>query len=93
MDRVGNFALALAGRTRNVHAAPLGLAGRNNLVLKPIFTMALVMRGKVSPTAFLPANDRRRLDAALAHDECPGASSIDLEHSLERQHQHAQRLT
>jgi hypothetical protein len=43
MLRVGNFALALAGRTRNVHAASFGLAGRDNFVLKPIFTVALVM--------------------------------------------------
>jgi len=36
MLRVGSFALAVAGRTRNVHAAPLGLAGRESFALKRI---------------------------------------------------------
>src|SRR3546814_5503814 len=43
MLRVGSFALALAGRTRNAHAAPFGLAGRSSFVLKRIFFGAFAM--------------------------------------------------
>jgi hypothetical protein len=34
MLRVGSFALAPAGSTRKVHAAPFGLSGRSSFALK-----------------------------------------------------------
>lgn len=37
MLRVGSFALAFLGRTRNVQEAPFGTAGRKSLALKLIF--------------------------------------------------------
>src|SRR5690606_26280575 len=49
MLRVGSFALALAGRTRNVHAAPFGLAGRSSFALKPIFFVVFAMAAKLPP--------------------------------------------
>ena len=46
MLRVGNFALAAVGRTRKLHVAPFGLAGRSSGALKVIFAVVLAMAGR-----------------------------------------------
>jgi hypothetical protein len=43
MPRVGSFALALLGRTRKLHEAFLGVAGRKSFALKRTVGMVVVV--------------------------------------------------
>ena len=45
-QRVGNFALAAAGRTRKVQVAAFGCAGRSSLALKRTVEASLLIAGR-----------------------------------------------
>jgi hypothetical protein len=53
MLRVGSFALAVPGRTRNVHAAPFGLAGRSSFALKRILPVTFAMAANVTTASVI----------------------------------------